>query len=722
LHEETPAPDRTAEKILRRRRARNSSRLFSGLTPGRIVLTYVLAGGGWILFSDMILGALIKDPALMTRISVAKGWLFIVVTGAMLYCLIRLSHDALKRSKALLRSVVEGTTDAIYVKDEEGRYLLFNSAAEAATGRRESDVLGRDDTFLFPPEEAKALMDTDRAVMNSGRQQTYEENLTTAGGGKTVYLSTKGPCFDDEGRLIGLFGIARDITERKKAEETLRESEERFKKLLDVAPIAISIINTDGTIEYVNRRHTEIIGYDRRDVPTLEQWWSFVYPDEADRRDIRAQWDDIVRRVLSGEHVGNVERRIVCKDGTTKNVEIRITPAADKLIVAFDDITERKRVESELIKAQKLESLGILAGGLAHDFNNLLTGIMGNITLARAFADQDRRVYERLEKAEAASLRARDLTQQLLTFSKGGAPVKKISSIGAIVRESASFVLRGSNVKCELLVPDDLRMAEVDEGQISQVINNIIINADQAMPEGGTIVIECRNMRVGEKSLLPLEEGDYVAISIEDQGVGMPREHLSRVFDPYFTTKQKGSGLGLATAYSIIKRHGGLITVESEAGKGSVFHIYLPAAQEEGRREPGSQETIFHGEGRILVMDDEEMVREVVGEMLRELGYEVAFARDGIEAIEHYLQGRQSGKPFHAVILDLTVPGGMGGRTTLEKLLRIDPAVAAVVTSGYSQDPIIAHYREYGFKGAVSKPFQLAVLGQTIREVIARKP
>jgi PAS domain S-box-containing protein len=224
LREETLKPDGTGKKKLREKHRRDSSRLLRGLTPGRIVLTYVLAGGLWIYFSDTILGALIKDPALMTRISVAKGWLFIAVTGTMLYCLIRLSHDALKKSQALLRSVVEGTTDAIYVKDEEGRYLLFNSAAEAATGKRASDALGRDDTFLFPPEEAKTLMDRDRAVMNSGRQQTYEENLTTAGGGRTVYLSTKGPCFDDEGHLIGLFGIARDITagKRGKVQEVAR--------------------------------------------------------------------------------------------------------------------------------------------------------------------------------------------------------------------------------------------------------------------------------------------------------------------------------------------------------------------------------------------------------------------------------------------------------------------------------------------------------------------
>jgi len=690
-----------------------------GLTPARIVMIYLLAGGLWIYFSDTLLGIIIQDTARMTRLSVAKGLVFVVVTGLILLVLIKRSQKALKKSRALLQSVVEGTTDAIYVKDDNGRYLLFNSAAEAATGKKAGDVLGRDDTFLFPPEEAKTIMDGDRAVMNAGRHQTFEEILTTASGGKTIYLTTKGPLVDDEGRVIGLFGIARDITKRTQAEEALRKSEERLRSILDIAPIAIAIINRDGAVEYINKRDTEITGYDTGDIPTLERWWSLAFPDEAKRREISAEWDEIVQRVLCGERIGNVERRIVCKDGTLKEVELRITPAADKIIVVFDDITERKRLENELIKIEKLESLGVLAGGLAHDFNNLLTGIMGNIGLAKMFTDQKNEAYERLDRAEAASLRARDLTQQLLTFSKGGAPIKKISSVGDIVRESASFVLRGSNVKCEFSLPDDLWPAEVDEGQISQVINNIIINADHAMPEGGTLVIEAGNENIGEDVMLPLKKGDYVMISIEDHGVGIPKEHLSRIFDPYFTTKQKGSGLGLATAYSIIKRHDGLITVESEPGSGTTFRIYLPASQKKTEPESGEGEQILAGAGKILVMDDEEMVREVAGEILKRLGYEVEYARNGEEAIERYVQSRTSGRPFDIVIVDLTSPGGMGGKEIAEELLRIDPAVTTIISSGYSNDPIMANYREYGFKGAVSKPYQPGVLSAVIKKALA---
>jgi signal transduction histidine kinase/ActR/RegA family two-component response regulator len=384
------------------------------------------------------------------------------------------------------------------------------------------------------------------------------------------------------------------------------------------------------------------------------------------------------------------------------------------------DVTEQRRLEEELRKAHKLESLGVLAGGIAHDFNNLLTGIMGNISLAKVMMNPRDKSYMRLDEAEKAVWRARDLTQQLLTFSKGGAPVRKTASIEQIVMDSASFVLRGSNVRCEFVVPDHVWPVEADEGQMSQVINNLIINADQSMPDGGVIKVRIDNLPDGQSDLLTLNEGRYVRISIEDHGVGIPEEYLQKIFDPYFTTKQKGSGLGLATVYSIIRSHDGYISVESKVGNGTTFHIYLPASENGPQAAGGARDITLAGSGRILVMDDEEIIREVAAEILGHLGYSAVSCCDGAEALEEYRKAEEEGDPFAAVIMDLTVPGGMGGKETMKKLKEIDSKVIGIVSSGYSNDPILAHFRDYGFSGVAAKPYNMEELGRRLHELLAR--
>jgi CheY-like chemotaxis protein len=382
-------------------------------------------------------------------------------------------------------------------------------------------------------------------------------------------------------------------------------------------------------------------------------------------------------------------------------------------------------MEQELQKIQKLESIGILAGGIAHDFNNILTAILGNISLAKMEANPKDEIYERLVEAEKASLQAKNLTQQLLTFSKGGAPIKKTESITEVIKDSAEFALRGSNVKCEFFIPNDIWPVEVDKGQISQVISNLIINADQAMPEGGIIKVRVENVApVGAVrpcqpvAELPIKDGKYVKIEIEDDGIGIPKEHLPKIFDPYFTTKQKGSGLGLATSYSIIKRHDGYIAVESELGVGTTFYIYLPASSKQILTKKDAEERLILSKGRILVMDDEEVVRDVAGIMLKRIGYDVEFADDGAEALELYKKAEESGQPFDAVIVDLTIQGGMGGEQMIKKLLEIDPNVKAIVSSGYSTDAIMSNFKQYGFSGVVTKPYRIAELSETLYKVL----
>ncbi len=316
-------------------------------------------------------------------------------------------------------------------------------------------------------------------------------------------------------------------------------------------------------------------------------------------------------------------------------------------------------------------------------------------------------------------MRAKDLTQQLLTFSKGGAPVKKTSSVAEFLKKSASFALSGSNVKCIFSIPDDIWAVEIDKGQINQAFNNLVINADEAMPEGGILKISAENITITSKNILPLQKKKYVKISFEDNGIGIPSNNLNKIFDPYFSTKTKGNGLGLASAYSIIKSHKGLITVESELGVGTTFYIYLPASEEivvEKKAETGKA---LFGKGKILIMDDEDFIREVAGKMVESLGYSAEFASDGAEAIELYGKALKSEEPFAAVIMDLTIPGGMGGKEAIQELLKIDPNVKAIVSSGYSSDPIMSDCKKHGFVGMLSKPYKISELGKTLKEIIA---
>jgi signal transduction histidine kinase/ActR/RegA family two-component response regulator len=430
-------------------------------------------------------------------------------------------------------------------------------------------------------------------------------------------------------------------------------------------------------------------------------------------------------KILKEGKLRNFEASIFTKSGKEiiglVSAELITLGGKSCVIVVAEDITDRKMMEQEMIKAQKLESVGILAGGIAHDFNNILTGVFGGIQLAKMTCEPDSETHEILAEAEKASLRATDLTRQLLTFAKGGAPVKQITSIEEIIRESAGFALRGSKVRCEFSFPEDLYRVEVDIGQISQVVNNLMINANQAMPDGGVITIGAENLTIRDDKLFPLPKGDYMKFSVQDQGAGISEDNLSKIFDPYFTTKETGSGLGLATSYSIIKRHGGLIEVESEAGKGTTFNIYLPASKGSVIEAVPSGKIAFEGTGRILVVDDDEIVREVLAQMLESLGCEPELVPDGKDGIELYIKAIDDGKPFDAVIMDLTIPGGMGGKEAIKELKDIDPDVKAIVASGYSDDPVMARHEDYGFSGAIAKPYNIEKLGEILYKVINSK-
>ncbi|MDY6879071.1 MAG: ATP-binding protein [Desulfatiglans sp.] len=380
---------------------------------------------------------------------------------------------------------------------------------------------------------------------------------------------------------------------------------------------------------------------------------------------------------------------------------------------------DKKRIEQAVLRAQKFESIGMLAGGIAHDFNNILTAISGNISLAKMYVTPGEKAYEKLKEAEKSIVRANKLTRQLHTFSKGEDPVKKICRIGEMIRDSASFSLRGSNVRFEESIPDDLLSVHVDEGLIKQVISNIIINADQAMPDGGTIVVSAENATVRADDNLHLKSGQYIKISIKDEGFGISETELSKIFDPYFSTKKTGKGLGLATAFAIVNDHEGSIYVESEPGVGTTFLIYLPASEKKEEPRHFGKEKLPSTMGKVLIMDDEKDIRELTGEMLAAIGYEVGFATDGMEAVESYKTAKRAQNPYDLIIVDLTVPGGMGGKEAIQRVREIDPEVKAIVSSGYPDDPVMIDYEKFGFRDVIAKPYKINELSEKIHKTIA---
>ena len=383
----------------------------------------------------------------------------------------------------------------------------------------------------------------------------------------------------------------------------------------------------------------------------------------------------------------------------------------------------RKEINAELLKTKNLESIGTLAGGIAHDFNNLLMAITGYIALAKTYLQPDDKIHELLSEAERISFTGKDLTQHLITFSRGGEPAKNVLDINALVRETVETALLGSGITARFLIPYGMNNIEADGTQLRQVINNIIINAREAMPLGGMVSVYIDRFTIGKDNKIPLEQGDYTRIFITDEGRGIPGEVLQRIFDPYFTTKtmgaRKGTGLGLAVAYSIVKKHNGCITVESTPGKGTTFHIYLPLPRLAKAVEAQKLPLQKGKKKKILFMDDEKTIRDIAGQIIDRLGYEAVLAENGLEAIELYSKEMSSGDRFEVVILDLTVKAGLGGRETMDELLRIDPGVKAIISTGYTNNPIITQHSDFGFAGAITKPYKAKDLKELLERVTA---
>jgi two-component system, cell cycle sensor histidine kinase and response regulator CckA len=638
----------------------------------------------------------------------------------------------LKQAADRFRSMIDTAPYGahLYELKPDGRLVFMgaNRSADQILGVDNDQFIGKTIEFAFPNLTQTEIPHAYREVAESGRpfnteQMVYSDDRGISGAFEVCAFQT-GP-----NKMAALF---RDITEKKRADEVLRRTQEEIYKererlAITLRSIGDGVITTDttGRVMFLNPIAEVMTGWSAEEAIGRPLSDIFLIINEISREPC----ENPVEKVLKTGAIVELSNHtlLISRDGREIVLADSGSPIKDEkgntfgIVLVFRDVTEKQQMLETLQRSQKLDSLGILAGGIAHDFNNLLGGIFGFIDLARSDRNLNKKTSDYLDNSMRVLSRAKGLTQQLLTFSKGGEPIRKTGPVEKVVKEVSQFVLSGSNVACHFSVGPGLWNSEYDENQIGQVIDNIVINALQAMPLGGTIEVNMENCRVGQGKHHILQAGDYVRISIEDTGIGIPREIISRIFDPFFSTKQKGHGLGLATAYSIMRKHNGCIDVESEPGKGSIFHVYLPASFANAALcEPDSDRAIVAG-GRILVIDDEEFIRETVSAMLDAKGYEPVCFKNGKEALAFIEKERSSGGTFEAIICDLTIPGCLGGKEIVSIIRQSDAKTPIIVSSGYSEDPVMADPKAFGFSASIAKPFTLRELHSLLGSLMEKQ-
>jgi len=632
------------------------------------------------------------------------------------------NEEELLQNNEYINSILESVTHPLYVIDIHDYTIKMANSASGYKGGVQSTCYAVTHGGDSPCQDPDHLCPLE--IIKQTQKPTMVEHFHLDGNENERNIEVYAyPVFDREGRLIQMIEYGIDVTERKRAQIDLAAEKERL--TVTLRSIGDGVITTDisGNVVLLNRVAETLMGLNSEEASGRPLEEVFHVIDSRTRERCESPAEMVVK---GGQTISTSNKILVTRDGREIDITDSGAPILDSesrivgVVLVFRDITSQVKMETELLKVKKLESVGVLAGGIAHDFNNILSAILGNINLALFDPTLMEETRDLLAEAEKASCRAQDLTQQLLTFSKGGDPVKETSSLEGVIRDSADFVLHGHKVACRYKIPEDLWLVDIDRGQISQVIQNTVLNASHAMPQGGLVDVKCSNLSSLSQEAIPFaKEGRYIKISIQDHGIGMPANMVEKVFDPYFSTKHEGSGLGLAIAQSIIHKHNGHITVESTPGVGTTFSIYLPASDTDQPLLTESSEGCKPSTSRrILIMDDEETVRKIVQKMLVQLGHEVVPSGDGVEALQLYREAVSSEEPFDLVIMDLTVPGGMGGEEAVQEILRLHPGAKVIVSSGYSNDPIMSNFRKYGFCSAIVKPFRLQNLSAEIRQAL----
>ena len=633
--------------------------------------------------------------------------------------------NVLEKSKMQLNKFLDKIPISVSIINEKGAFEYVNRSYSQLFKYPPKELIGKNFIMTIPEEQRDTFQQKHIEFMNGiikergeWKMQKKNEEILTLWVESIIIKGSDGK----NKKLTFLH----DITQRKLIEEYFMESESKFRNFINFSEDGIALTDETGKIIEWNRGMSFITGInasDALDNPIEE----IKFKDKKGKLQTPEIFKkEQIQKIEDEEEMKNLEEEltIIKQDETEVIIHISLSPIMTDKGYRFGiiarDITKQELYEAEIRKTEKLESIGILAGGIAHDFNNFLTAIVYSIGFAKLNSKSDTKVFQVLTDAEKAIFQAKNLTRHLLTFSEGGEPVKKITSVHDLIKDAVNFSLMGSNVKCKFSVLEELWNAVIDEGQINQVINNFVFNAKDAMPKGGILKVIAENSVIDENCDFPIKKGNYIKISIKDQGTGIPEDILEKIYDPFFTTKEKGTGLGLASTYSIIKKHNGYITVDSKINVGTEFSIYLPASLEKIAPPKEITEKPFAGKEKILLMDDDEIILDLATETLSLFGYTVECAKDGKEAIEKYIIAKDAGKSFDFVILDLTIPGGMGGKEATQELLKIDPEVCAIVSSGYSNDTIMANYKKFGFKGVIAKPYKIEELTGLFRQILSK--
>lgn len=619
----------------------------------------------------------------------------------------------MRRAREEQRKIFEQTVGLLAIANFDGYFTRINPTWTTVLGYSQREMLSRPFMdFVHPDdiESTKAAM----ATLTDDKPLIGFTNRYRCADGSYRWIEWSSVADVADGIC---YAMATDQTNRIKAEQALRESENMYRSLVESANMGICLIGTDHKIKSLNTKLKQWF-------PELTESGDAIFASLRDRIDQKHEPGESPLELVLSDGRQHEQVLSINNEGKRQHYRIVASPVFDEndkingVIETVEDVSEWMRMEDELTKREKLESIGVLAGGIAHDFNNILVAILGNISLAKMELDQDSEMYDILNDAELASERARDLTHQLLTFSKGGEPIKRRFDITRLIREASSFALRGSNVRCQYNIADNLLQVYADQGQMSQVINNISLNAVQSMPRGGTMYVSAENVSVDRDFDPALKPGNYVMVGIRDEGVGIPEENLKKIFDPFFTTKDKSNGLGLSSSYSVIKKHDGHIRIASRPEEGSRFDIFIKASD---KQDDNSRNPVCGSNNRdskcVLVVDDEPSVLKLAEISLQRMGYNPDTASNGKDGIDKFKKAIDSGRPYDYVILDLTIPGGMGGKDIIKELLQLDPGVKALVSSGYSNDPVMAEYRDYGFKGRIVKPYRISDLLDALKKL-----